>query len=80
MNISDNLETAAFYFPNRPALSEAGGEITYSEFNDRANRIATGLIALGIKPGNYIGLLAPKAADWLMGESDDSVVFPSAYR
>jgi long-chain acyl-CoA synthetase len=66
MNISKNLETAAFYFPNRPALSEAGKEITYSEFNDRANRVATGLLALGVKPGEHIGLLAQNSADWLI--------------
>ena len=66
MNISNNLESAAFYFPNRPALSEAGREITYSEFNDRANRIATGLIAMGVRPGDHIGLLAPNSADWLV--------------
>ncbi len=66
MNISNNLESAAFYFPNRPALSEAGREITYSEFNDRANRIATGLIALGVRPGDHIGLLAPNSTDWLI--------------
>src|SRR4030042_1452076 len=66
MNISNNLEIAAFYFPNQPALSEAGREITYSEFNDRANRIATGLIAMGVRPGDPIGLLAPNSADWLI--------------
>jgi long-chain acyl-CoA synthetase len=66
MNISNNLEIAAFYFPNRPALSEAGREITYSEFNDRANRIATGLIALGVRPGDPIGLLAPNSSEWLI--------------
>jgi len=65
VNISNNLESAAFYFPDRPALSEAGREITYSEFNDRANRIATGLLAMGVKPDDHIGLLAPNSADWL---------------
>ena len=66
MNISNNLENAAFHFPNRPSLSEAGNEITYSEFNDRANRVATGLLALGVKPGEHIGLLAPNSANWLI--------------
>jgi len=66
MNTSTNLEIAAFYFPDRPALSEARREITYSEFNDRANRIATGLLALGVRPDDRIGLLAPNSADWLI--------------
>ncbi len=66
MNISNNLENAAFHFPNQPALSEAGKEITYSEFNNRANRVAIGLLALGVKPGEHIGLLAPNSANWLV--------------
>jgi len=66
MNISNNLENAAFYFPSRPALSDSGLEITYSEFNDRANRVATGLLALGVKPGEHVGLLAPNSANWLI--------------
>ena len=66
MNISNNLENASFYFPSRPALSDSGLEITYSEFNDRANRVATGLLALGVKPGEHIGLLAPNSANWLI--------------
>jgi long-chain acyl-CoA synthetase len=66
MNISNNLENASFYFPNRPALSDSGLEITYSEFNDRANRVATGLLALGVKPGEHIGLLAPNSVNWLI--------------
>jgi long-chain acyl-CoA synthetase len=66
MNISNNLEKAAFYFPNRPALSEAGNEITYSGFNDLANLVASGLLASGVKPGEHIGLLAPNSANWLI--------------
>lgn len=65
MNISRNLENAAFYFPNRPALGEAGNEITYSEFDERANLIASGLITSGVKPGEHVGLLAPNSANWL---------------
>jgi acyl-CoA synthetase (AMP-forming)/AMP-acid ligase II len=55
MNISNNLENASFHFPNRPALNDSGLEITYLEFNERANRVATGLLALGVKLGEHIG-------------------------
>jgi len=66
MNISNNLERSSFHFPDRPALNDTGLDITYSEFNDRANRVATGLLALGAKPGDPIGLLAPNSANWLI--------------
>jgi len=66
MNICKNLENAALHFPTRPAVSDAGNDITYSEFNHRANLVASGLVASGVKPGEHIGLLAPNSADWLI--------------
>jgi long-chain acyl-CoA synthetase len=39
--------------------------MTYAQLNDRANRIATGLIKMGIKPGEFIGLCAMNSADWI---------------
>ena len=66
MNISNNLENeASYYFPNRPALSEAGNEITYSEFNHRTNLVTSGLLTFRVKPGEHIGLLAPNSVNWL---------------
>jgi len=65
MNLSHNLHASAFFFPERLAIREAGTEITYAQLNDRANRIATGLIRLGTKPGDHVGLCAPNSADWI---------------
>ena len=65
MNLSHNLERAAFYFPDRPAVGESGKDTTYAELNDKANRVATALIRLGIKPGDLIGLFAPNSCDWI---------------
>ncbi len=65
MNLSHNLELSAFFFPDRPAIREAGSELTYAQLNDQANRIATGLIQLGLKPGEFVGLCAPNSSDWI---------------
>ena len=65
MNLATNLEKSAFFFPDRPAISEGGSSITYAQLNDQANRVATGLINMGIKPGDHVGLCAPNSADWL---------------
>ncbi len=65
MNIAKNLERSAFYFPDQPALSEGLSETSYARLNDRANRVSTALIQIGIKPGDHIGLLAPNSGDWL---------------
>jgi len=42
--------------PNRVALNFYGREITYSEFNDFCNRLANGLIRLGVKKGDRVAL------------------------
>ena len=65
MNLASILEHATYHFPNRPALSEDAVEITYAQLNDRANRIATGLINIGIQPGDHICLFAPNSSDWI---------------
>jgi long-chain acyl-CoA synthetase len=65
MNLAENLERTAFYFPDRPAILEAGREISYKEFNQESNRVATALIRLGIKPGDHIALCAPNSYPWL---------------
>ena len=65
MNLAGNLEASAHIFPQRPAIREAGLTVTYHELNNRANRIATGLIRMGIKPGEHVGLCAPNSADWI---------------
>ena len=66
MNLSKNLEYSALFFPNRPAIIDASAEITYAEFNEKSNCVATALIQLGIKPGDHIGLLAPNSPEWLI--------------
>jgi len=65
MNIAKNLERSAFYFPDRPVVSEESSEMSYAQFNERANRLATALIKMGIKPGDHIGLCAPNSGEWL---------------
>ncbi len=54
------------FFGNRPAASESGLEVSYSELNDRANRVATALMRLGIKAGDLVGLCSANSTDWLV--------------
>ncbi len=66
MNLARNLETAAFFFPGRPALREGVRELTYDQLNRQANRVATALIREGIRPDESIGLCAPNSIDWIV--------------
>jgi len=65
MNCAQHLEISAFFFPERPAIREIGSETTYAQLNDRANRIATGLIKLGLRPGDLVGLCTQNSGDWI---------------
>jgi len=65
MNVATNLEASAFYFPQQPALSEAGSEITYRALNERVSCISEGLVKMGIKPGEHVGICAPNSTDWI---------------
>lgn len=65
MNLANNLEASAVYFSDRPAIRQGSLEWTYAELNERANKIATGLVKLGIKPGDFVGLCSLNSADWI---------------
>ncbi|MEW6424159.1 MAG: AMP-binding protein [Bacillota bacterium] len=65
MNLANNLERSAFFFPDRPAVCAEGVETTYAELNERANRVATALLKMGVRPGDFVGLCAPNSTDWI---------------
>ena len=65
MNLAQHLEMSASIFPDRPAVCSAEDELTYAMLEAKANRIATALIAMGVMPGDLIGLWAPNSADWI---------------
>jgi long-chain acyl-CoA synthetase len=66
MNLARNLEVSAQFFPNKPAIREGALELTYAQLNEQVNRVATGLIKLGVKPGELVGICAPNSADWII--------------
>ena len=39
---------------------------TYGELQARVNRLATGLIHLGIKPGDRVGIWGPNSSEWVL--------------
>jgi len=65
MNLAKNLEISAFFFPERPAIIEDRRETCYALLNERANRVATALLKMGIETGDHVALCAPNSGDWL---------------
>ncbi|WP_026817898.1 AMP-binding protein [Arthrobacter castelli] len=64
--IGDHFEQTAAQFGRRDGLIEAetGRRWTYAELNDDVDRLARGLLAMGINKGDRIGIWSPNCAEW----------------
>ena len=66
MNVAVNLDHAAFHFPGHTAVIDGDRSVSYLEFNEDANRIASALVGRGIQPGDHVALCAPNSYAWLV--------------
>jgi len=62
------LKAAAAEVPDRPALVVPFQSIrfTYAEFDREVERLARGMLACGLEPGERIGIWAPNCAEWIL--------------
>ncbi|WP_329742243.1 AMP-binding protein [Dyella sp. A6] len=62
------LERIAATHPDRPALvvREQGVRMDYRAFDAEVERLAAGLLALGLARGERIGIWAPNRAEWVL--------------
>ncbi|MAB12361.1 AMP-binding protein, partial [Parvibaculum sp.] len=62
------LEAAAREWGEREAVVSVHQNIrwTYAELNERADALAAGLLALGLKPGDRLGIWSPNNAEWAL--------------
>ncbi|WP_207291188.1 non-ribosomal peptide synthetase [Pseudomonas sp. FW300-N2C3] len=61
------FEAQASLTPDAVALVCAGETLSYAELNAQANRVAHGLIALGVQPDDTVGLCARRSPHMLIG-------------
>jgi acyl-CoA synthetase (AMP-forming)/AMP-acid ligase II len=61
--IGQVLVEAAERWPDRIAVSFPDGARTYAELADAARRTARGLHALGVRPGEHVGVLMPNGPE-----------------
>jgi acyl-CoA synthetase (AMP-forming)/AMP-acid ligase II len=57
------LAEGAARWPGRPAVIFPGVRRTYAQLLDDARRVARGLHALGVRPGDHVGILMPNCMD-----------------
>ena len=59
ITFGDMLDKAANLYPNKEALVDNTSRLTYSQIREKANRLAIGLMELGIKPQDRVLLQLP---------------------
>ena len=57
MNTTDFLNIATAICPDKTAIVFEGKKYSFSQLNDRVNRLANGLLQLGVKKGDRVGFL-----------------------
>jgi fatty-acyl-CoA synthase len=66
--IGRNFERTVARWGDRPALivRQQGLRWSYSELGDKVDAFAAGLLALGLQPGERIGIWSPNNAEWVV--------------
>ena len=57
MNVKTLIERAVMQYPERIALVYGPDRFTFQELDERVNRLANGLLGLGVKKGDRVGML-----------------------
>ncbi len=53
-------------FPKRNAIIDESGPLTYEQLSARVDRLARGLIELGVAKGDKVGLWMPNVPEWIV--------------
>ena len=67
MNIAKNLEGAALYFPQKPALIFEGRTYSFRELHQQVNRLANALGAAGLCKGDRVAIFLPNIPAFVIG-------------
>ena len=66
VNVGDLLVRSAARAPDRLAIIDGDRRLGYRAFNDAVNRAAHGLVALGYRRGEALGLMSANNAEFLV--------------
>ena len=66
-NLADLFEAVADTVPDRESVIVGERRLTYSQLDERANRLADHLLACGVRPGEHVGLQLMNGTEYLEG-------------
>jgi fatty-acyl-CoA synthase len=66
--VGANFERTVARVPDAEALvsRHQGLRYTYAELNERVDQVARGLVALGLEPGDRLGIWSPNCVEWVL--------------
>ncbi len=66
--IGDTLRKAAQAYPERAALviRHQGVRLSYAQFDAEVTRLARALLAVGLNPGDRVGIWSPNRVEWVL--------------
>lgn len=65
LTMADAVSTHARLHPNKLGARDSLRALTFAQWDQRATRLANGLVALGLKKGDRIALLAYNCVEWM---------------
>ncbi len=68
LTFAQALEKIVSFYGDNQALVYHHERLTYLEFKKRVDRLSKGLIALGIKEGNRVGVFLPNFPEWIIAQ------------
>ena len=63
--IWEALKEAAQALPDRTSYIYGSEEISFKEMDDRSDKVAAGLLQLGIKKGDRLGIIGLNQPEWV---------------
>jgi fatty-acyl-CoA synthase len=63
--LTELLDSVAAGYPDRPFVITELGSLSYAEMADWSLRLARGLVASGVRPGERVGLFLPNGAEMI---------------
>ncbi|CAL1588214.1 unnamed protein product [Knipowitschia caucasica] len=70
LTVSQALDSVSLRWPEREAVVcvEDGARKNFQQFNQDVDRLAAGLLALGLKPGDRVGVWGPNSYEWILSQ------------
>ena len=65
LTLSESVASHARTQPRKTAVRDGSRSLDYAQWNERASRLANGLLGLGLQKGDRVALLAYNAIEWL---------------